>query len=154
MMQRGEREITQPERIVSILQAATICRIALCDGQRPYLIPMNFVYFKEQIYLHSAREGKKMEILKKNNHICFEVEGRTRLLPGKTPCSYGMAYESVIGFGEAFLVEDFQEKEEGLAWMMEKYGGTQGAHFSQQALEKVAVIRIKITELTGKEAGF
>ncbi|MDK2383606.1 MAG: pyridoxamine 5'-phosphate oxidase family protein, partial [Candidatus Korarchaeota archaeon] len=73
-MRRKDKEIRDLEEIEEILRRAFVCRIALCEDDRPYCVPMIYCYKEGAIYLHSAKEGKKLEVLKKNNRICFEVE--------------------------------------------------------------------------------
>ncbi|MBM4241899.1 MAG: pyridoxamine 5'-phosphate oxidase family protein [Euryarchaeota archaeon] len=95
---------------MSIIKNATICRIALSVNKMPYIVPMNFGYKDNRLYLHSASEGKKIDIIRENNNICFEMDIKHDLVKSESPCHYGMKYCSVIGFGKAYLVDDLDEK--------------------------------------------
>ena len=72
-MRRSDKEINDPKTILRIIEEAEVCRIALSDGEKPYIVPMNFGYKDNSLYLHSASEGEKIDILKSNNNICFHV---------------------------------------------------------------------------------
>lgn len=109
-MRRREKEIKDIETIKSILQEAQVCRLALSNNNIPYIIPMNFGFKDNILYLHSAKEGSKIEILKKNNNICFEVDIKNELIKSKTPCDWSMKYYSVIGMGKVYFVNDFEGK--------------------------------------------
>lgn len=151
-MRRSEKEIKDLEVIESIMKEALECRIGLCEDNKPYIVPMNFGYKHNYLYIHSALEGKKIEILKKNSNVCFEVDVKTEVVKAKNPCGWSMKYLSVIGFGKASFVEDLAEKAEALNAIMEKYSGKDDYEFPEVALKKVAVIKIEIEEITGKKS--
>ncbi|MCJ7619404.1 MAG: pyridoxamine 5'-phosphate oxidase family protein, partial [Anaerolineae bacterium] len=65
-MRRAEREIKDREAIEDILRRATVCRLAVCDGNVPYVVPLSFGYADNCLYFHSAREGRKIETIKAN----------------------------------------------------------------------------------------
>ena len=73
-MRRGEREIKDRKEIEAIIERANVCRIGLSDGKMPYVIPMDFGYKDNCLYFHCAREGKKIDIIKRNNSACFEMD--------------------------------------------------------------------------------
>jgi uncharacterized protein len=81
-MRRAEKEITNRGEIDSILSKATVCRIGFYDQRTPYIVPMNFGYSDNCLYLHSAPQGKKIELLKRNPLVCFEVEHDVAILEG------------------------------------------------------------------------
>lgn len=148
-MRRKDREITDREEIEAILRAAQVCRIALADGNGPYIVPMSFGYEDGMIYLHSAPVGKKIAMIRTNPQCCFEVDECTGIVKGNDPCSWGMRYQSVIGFGRATILTDPEEKKHGLNSIIRQYHG--GTHdFSDEAVKNVAVIRIEIDSMTAK----
>ena len=151
-MRRKDREIKEKVEIEAILKEAMVCRIGLSDGNVPYIVPMNFGYRNNSIYLHSAKEGKKINILKNNNNICFEVDIRTKLKKSEVPCKWGMKFSSVIGFGKAIFLDQPTEKAIALNTIMEKYSNQSSFEYSDSVLSQVAVIKINITEMTGKKA--
>jgi hypothetical protein len=122
-MNRAENEITNPEKIQDIMRQAQICRIAMVEGDMPYVIPLNFVVSGDCLYFHSATKGKQIEILHKNKNVCFEIDIDTQIIEGETPCAWGMKYASVIGYGRAFFVNDRDGKVKALNLLMEKYLG-------------------------------
>ena len=83
---------------------------ALCDNNNPYIVPMNFGFKDNNLYLHSAHEGRKIDIIKRNNSICFEVDMETEILTSDIACNWEMKYYSIIGFGKAHFIEDEKEK--------------------------------------------
>lgn len=151
-MRRSEKEIKDSNEIDAILQSAPVCRIALIDDGRPYMIPVNFAVRDRHLYFHSATSGKKIDILRKNLSVCFEVDIPGDLVSGETACSWGMKFKSVIGFGEAFFVSANDEKKKALNILMKKYSGRESFYYSDEALDKVLVIGVRIKEMTGKKS--
>ncbi|HSQ93766.1 MAG TPA: pyridoxamine 5'-phosphate oxidase family protein [Methanoregula sp.] len=149
-MRREDRMITDRTAIEAILNEATVCRIGLADGGEPYVVPVCFGYEDGALYLHSAPDGKKIALLEKNPSCCFEVDICDQVIRGDCPCSWGMRYRSVIGYGRAAILNDPAEKRHGLNCIMRHYHG--GTHeFSDRDIRSVAVIRIAIGSMTGKK---
>ena len=153
-MRRNDKEIKDPILIEKILEKADICRIALIDEDRPYIIPMNYGYKDRCIYLHSASEGRKIEILKKNNQVCFELEYETELLKAEQPCQYGMKYYSIIGWGKAKFVTDYQEKIKSLDIIMQQHDPNIEFKYDENQVNLSTIILIEMNELTGKMSGY
>jgi uncharacterized protein len=153
-MRRSDKEITDPNTIQRILREAEVCRIALSDGEKPYIVPMNFGYKDNALYLHSAGEGYKVDILKVNNNICFQMDIKTEMVRSKNPCDWGMKYLSVIGQGKAQLIQNLPEKKEALDVIMRKYSPDVFFEYSDESVKKVAVIKVKIEDMTGKKSGY
>lgn len=152
-MRRTDKAITDDQEITAILQKAHVCRIALADDDAPYIIPVNFAVHKLHLYFHSACEGRKIEILRKNNRVCFEVDEERGLITGETACSWSMKYASVIGFGRAFFIEAAREKEQALNFIMKKYTNSDLFTYDAKAISKVIVIDVRIERLSGKKSG-
>ena len=150
-MRRADREVTDQEEIDSILERATVCRLGMCTDGEPYVVPLNFGHKNGRLYFHSATEGKKLDILRKNPRICFEVDVDTEVIPAQSPCGWGMRYASVMGSGTAFLVDDPAEKREALDIIMSHYGG-HGGDYPEAMLRKVTIIRVDIEHMTGKRS--
>ncbi len=149
-MRRREKEITDKEQIQNIIGASQICRLGLSDGFMPYIVPLCFGYKDKTLFFHSAHEGKKREILKKNPNICFEFDQNVCLIQGDKPCSWGMEYQSVIGFGKVEIIENISEKREALEIIMKQYSSKK-FEFQDAAINKTLVFKVKISEITGKE---
>lgn len=150
-MRRSEREITDRTEIEEIVRKASICRLALSDNGTPYIVPVCFGYENDTLYFHSATEGRKLDILKRNNRVCFEMDIETKLVVAEKACGWGMKYRCVIGSGTASVVQDPAEKRKGLDAIMRQYSGPEG-DYSQEALNRTTVIKVEIESLTGKQA--
>ena len=79
-MRRKEKEIAERSELEAVIKEASVCRIAMVEGTSPYVVPLCFGYDDNTLYFHSAIEGKKIEILKKNNSVCFEMDIGTELI--------------------------------------------------------------------------
>ena len=155
-MRRSDKEIKDKNCIEWILKNAKVCRIALCDNETPYIVPMNFGFKENNLYLHSACEGLKIDMIRKNNRICFETDIKTEIVTADNACSWGMKYYSAIGFGKAHFIEDNSGKEDALNIIMQKYSSKSDKSFeySKSALDKTTLIKVEIESLTGKKSGY
>jgi nitroimidazol reductase NimA-like FMN-containing flavoprotein (pyridoxamine 5'-phosphate oxidase superfamily) len=152
-MRRKDKEIQSREEIEAILEKATVCRLGLSCDNVPYVVPMNFGYREGSLYLHSAREGRKMDMLRANPRVCFEIETDVEVIRAEQPCDWGMKFSSVIGFGTASVLEDPEEKKSGLDAIMEHYGSKPAQPYPEAVLKHTAVIRVQVEEMTGKKSG-
>jgi hypothetical protein len=152
-MRRKEKEITERMPVDDILHKALICRLAMCDGGQPYVIPLNFGYDGKALYFHCAREGKKLDILKKNNRVCFEVDVDHEVVKGESPCDWSMKAKSVIGFGTAVLLEAPEEKRKALDIIMAHYGAEPPFSYKEKGFEKALAFKVAIESMTGKKIG-
>lgn len=150
-MRRSEKEITDKLAIEKIINASLVCRLALSDGNQPYIVPLCFGYQNRTLYFHSALEGKKIDLFQKNNRTCFEFDINSEIIEADKACKWGMKYQSVIGFGRAVLVENIEEKQKGLNIIMNHYSD-RNWQFPDKAIEKIAVIKIEIEKMTGKHS--
>ena len=153
-MLRKEREITEFGKIEKVMEKATVCRLGLADNNEPYVVPVNFGYEKNSIYFHSALEGRKVEIIRKNNRVCFEID--TDVGIGKTDTSNcKVKYKSVIGMGRIYILENNEEKIHGLKSIMRQCTGSEYSFsFTEEKLNSVLVGRVDIENITGKQAGY
>ena len=152
-MRRSEKEIVDQSRIEAIINRALVCRVALCDDAQPYVIPVNFGYNDGCLYIHSAPEGKKLDILRRNPKVAFEVDIDHALVAGNEPCSYTFNYRSVVGFGTAAILHNPSEKRKGMDAIVSHYAGSNGI-YPEDALAKVTVVRIEISSMTGRQTGY
>jgi len=152
-MRRSEREIKDRGAIESILERATICRVAFSHDNLPYIVPLNFGYVDNCLYFHSAPEGKKIEIIKQNSNVCFEVDVDVELVEGGKACDWTVRYRSVVGFGKAFLVDDPKEKRRALDIIVGHYSD-RSYEYGDEAINKVAVVKVEIESMTGKQSGY
>jgi len=150
-MRRKEREITERSEIDAILHRAPICRLALADGNVPYVVPLNFGYDGKCLYIHSAPEGRKIEIIRKNNYVCFQADIDVKLVDTDSAHACSTKYQSVIGYGRASIITDDAGKKSALDILMRKYSDLQH-EYPQNLLDGMVIIKIEIESLTGKRS--
>ncbi|HNR42822.1 MAG TPA: pyridoxamine 5'-phosphate oxidase family protein [Bacteroidales bacterium] len=152
-MRRKDREISDIAEIEEVIRKSDVCRIAIANEDLPYIVTMSFGYCsgdRKRIYFHCAPEGKKLDMLDRNNFVCFEFDTDHILLKGPDACDYGMAFSSVVGWGRISRVSDNDERKEGMLAIMEHYSGKRDFSFRPEALAKTLILRLDITQMTGK----
>ena len=148
-MRRNEREIKDRKDIDDIIKRCRVCHLAMCDDGQPYIVPLNFGYDGRFLYFHTAPEGRKIDIIKRNNRVGFEFDILHDIVTAEQACKWGAKYESVMGSGTAEIVDDLEAKKEALQLIMRQYGnGTWD--FKEEILKKTLVLRVRILEITGK----
>ena len=150
-MRRKEKEIIDKSEIESIIRKSMVCRLGLVDGGMPYVVPLCFGYDNGALFFHSAKEGKKIEILRRNSRVCFEFDIAPEVKTGKSACAWGMKYRSVIGFGRALFVEDPEERRKALDSIMRQYADGD-FEYSEKSFGKALVIKVEIKSMTGKKS--
>ena len=152
-MTKRERQITEPRQIQSILDTAKVLHLGLAVDNEPYVVPMNYGYTMEDgkliIYLHSALQGKKLDMIRANPRVFFEMDCDLAPFEGKVACQYGLAYSSIMGRGTARIVEDVEEKKQAMSILMKTQTGKDFT-FEDRLVSIVAVIRIDVAEYTAK----
>jgi len=150
-MRRSEKEIKERDEIEDIIRRAEICRIAFSVDDQPYIVPVNFGYNNNCLFIHSAREGKKIDMIKRNSRVSFEMEIDTSVIIEDTACDCRTKYRSVIGTGRAYLIDDPQGKREGLDILMAHYSD-KPYKYPDNRIAGMLIIKIEIDSLTGKKA--
>ena len=153
LMRRRDRQIENESEIRAILASANVCRLAMCDGDRPYVVPMNYGVDGDRLYLHCASEGTKLDLIRANPNVCFEVDIDAEVIAGEAACDWTLRYRSVVGHGQAHIVGDLLEKAQGLSVLMRQFS-SKSFEFPVDALRGVTVLRVDIESMTGKKAGF
>jgi nitroimidazol reductase NimA-like FMN-containing flavoprotein (pyridoxamine 5'-phosphate oxidase superfamily) len=149
-MRKANREIKDKAAIRAIMEEALVCRIGLSDDGMPYVVPMNFGLGQNCLYLHCASEGRKLDILRKNDRVCFEMDILHEVSRHELRCGCSARFDSVIGFGLAVIVEDLGEKRVALDRLMEHYGAEGPFSYAEEFFAKTTIIRIDIESMTGK----
>jgi nitroimidazol reductase NimA-like FMN-containing flavoprotein (pyridoxamine 5'-phosphate oxidase superfamily) len=144
-------KFVEMEKVENIISKAKVCRLGLSENNQPYVVPMSFGYHEMALYFHTGKKGKKMEILKNNQNVCFEMEAGLEIVPAENPCKWNMLYESVVGFGRALILEDPAEKRKALDVIVKHYGGTVMA-YDEKRVDGLAVIKVEIDSMTGRES--
>ncbi len=153
-MRRKDREITDINEILGLCEKAKILHLGLFDGTFPYVVPLHYgyEYADNQLvfFMHSAKEGHKLDLIRENPHVCIELDCDAELLEaGDEACKYSSTFASVIGRGTAELVEDEQEKVRGLKILMKTQTGRDFVMDGKMAAS-VAVIKVTLQEFTAK----
>jgi len=157
-MKRGitkrEREVTDLQEILGILDKSLVVHVAMVDGDEPYLVPMNYGYTMEAgkltLYLHGAIKGRKIDVLRVNPKVFFSMECDVESFDGPVACRYGMVYSSLMGAGKAEILEDVEEKKAGLSILMKTQTGKDFV-FDDRMVSVVHVIRIDVDYYTAKK---
>jgi len=152
-MRKKEKEITDIDEIDRIIKTAKVCRLGLVDNDEPYIVPVCFGYERNALYFHSALEGRKIELIRKNNKICFEIDTDVEIVSSEKPCGWTTKYRSVIGVGRAHILEGDEDKAHGLSLIMKQYSdGEPDSDFEK--LDLVLIVKIDIESITGKKSGY
>jgi uncharacterized protein len=151
-MRRQDREVTDRNEIYNIIKQCDVCRVAFFGESYPYIIPLNFGVtfdgYDFKLYFHSAKEGTKLELLRKNPNVAFEMDCNHKLvMRDNGACT--MEYESVCGTGILRIIED-SEKVFGLTALMEQYHGENETNFPEAVLKMTEVTELTVKEITGK----
>ena len=150
---KRELEVTDINEIKEILDKSMIVHVGMVDGDEPYVVPMNYGYILENgvlsLYLHGANVGRKIDIIKKNPKVFFEMECDVTPFEGKVACQYGTTYASVMGLGKAEILEVPEDKIDGLVKFMKTQTGKDFT-FDERMVSIVSVIKITATEFTAK----
>lgn len=152
-MRRSDREIKDFDKIVEIIKKCDVCRIAMNDGDFPYIVPLNFCTEVKDgqvyLYFHGALEGKKINLLKKNNKVTFEMDCEHNFIFYDDRMSCTMGYESVIGHGTMeFLNED--QKFEALKILMKQYH-EDDFKFNTDMMKVTSVFKLTVIDMVGKK---
>lgn len=150
---RREKLITDIDKVLEILEKSKIVHLGMVDGDEPYVVPMNYGYTYENekltIWLHGATTGRKLDVIKKNPKVFFEMECDLIPFEGDVACKYGLSYSSVMGKGIAEIVEDSEEKQKALSILM-KTQVQKDFEFNEKLASVVGVIKIVVSEFTAK----
>lgn len=154
-MRKANREVSDQAEILKIMRRCDVCRLALNDEGFPYIVPLNFGIVEHEggavdLVFHSALEGRKLELVANDPRASFEMDCNHILqyFPEKGYCT--MSYESVIGRGVIEMVENEQEKIEALDALMAQFHPEGNAPYSQNAIPRTAVYRLRIESMVGK----
>jgi uncharacterized protein len=152
-MLRKEREMSE-EEVKNFMLEAKLGRLGMSQNGEPYVIPIGYIYDQkaDEIYMHCAKKGRKIDAIKANPTVCFETDEMTRVVVADIPCEYDTIFRSVIAFGTASFVEVPSKKVEAMSRIFEKYAGEAAkVPITEKSVEGTQVIMIKIKSKTGKE---
>lgn len=152
-MRRIDRQIVSLDGIQSVLSRCTAAVLSLCDGDTPYAIPLNFGFSRSgdtfTFYFHSAKEGKKLDIIRQNPTACLNVFRIDHLILSDTACSNSCAYESVIATGQVTLLDDPNDKASALQCIL-KHATKKDMDIPAEQLDHVCVYQLDAKTISGK----
>lgn len=152
IMRRKDREITDFNEIIQIIKKCDVCRIALNDDGFPYVVPLNFGFEVqgEQVffYFHAASEGRKLELIAKDNRATFEMDCDHNFILYEERMSCTMGYESVIGHGTIEILPE-EEKYRALKILMRQYHA-EDFLFNTDMMKVTTVMKMTVLDMTGK----
>ena len=149
-MRRKDLKITSPEEVDAIIKQSNVCRLGLCDGDTPYVVPLNFGYEDGKFYFHSAAEGRKVELLKANPKVCLEFDMDLGMITDEKACNWGIRYKSVIVAGQATVLNTLEEKVQALNIIMKNYTDEAYA-FPEKVVGSTFVFVVDAQEISGKQ---
>ena len=153
-MRRTDREVADLSRMLEILQRCDCCRLGLVDGEEAYIVPMNFGIAQEAeklvLYFHTATEGRKIDLLKKQTSVSFQADTGHALKPGENAGNFSYYYQCVMGKGTAELLSETEDKIRGFHAIMAHYSPNTDWNFDLPCLDKVYVIKLTVTDWSCK----
>lgn len=150
-MRRKDKEILDQNTIQEILLKSEICRISLNDIDYSYILPLNYGYQDNSLYFHCAKLGKKVDLIRKNNKASFLIEQYYEIAKDDISCKWTTKYRSIIGCGTIEIINEIEQKRNGLDVIMKHYGKFDN-EYSNKQLENVLVLRLNIEKLKAKQS--
>ena len=146
----GKKHMSMDE-IEELFAGALAGKLGMCRNNQPYVVPVCFVCHRGKIFFHSARQGRKMDFMRANPVVCFQVDEHT-LVPSSKPCKFTMNYRSVVAVGRVRFLADSSEKLRILKMLVHKYaGGNLADLLNEKKTRRVEVGEITVTEISGKK---
>ena len=153
-MRRKDREVTDFETIVGIIDECDIIRIGLADGDFPYIVPLNFAYTVKgkqiEFYVHGAMAGRKYELMNRNKKCSFEMD-----IPLEMDCmvekkDVTMRYKSVMGTADITFLEG-QEKQDAIDnIIMNRYEETRNFDYNRKTVAVTMIAKLTVIDLSAK----
>lgn len=154
-MRKRDREITNIDEIIKIIKKCDVCSVAFFDEIYPYIVPLNFgLEFESNtlsLYFHCANVGKKLELLRKNNLVAFEMNCMHKLILNEIACNSTMQYESVCGNGSIKILDE-AEKIKGLTILMNQYSKSHNYEFNDNKVKSITVLKLTVHKITAKKS--
>lgn len=153
-MRRKNREVTDPNQILDIVDKSAVMRVALYADGEPYITPLNFAYIYNEgkfvFYFHCAPEGRKLDMARKNPRVCFEADCGFNIIKNDDPCKWTAEFASVIGYGQITIIENDGEKKMALDLITRRYGYEGKLVYSEKMFARTAAFKIVVESMTAK----
>ena len=153
-MRRAEREVTDRGQLLEIIGRCTCCRVAFSNPEGAYIVPLSFAFVPGQpdrFYFHGAKEGRKASLIAQKPKVGFELDCAYELVAGQSGCKYSCRYQSIVGTGVIGEVQDLEEKKQALSALMRQYEPSRSFAFTDEQAQAVAVYRLDVAAMTGKQ---
>ena len=153
-MRRSEREVTDLKEIIKIISQCEVVRLGLVDNGQPYIVPLSFAFTEESgditFFFHSAAAGRKMDLMKANPRVCFEMDCLLNISRNEVPCNWSAEYESIMGYGEILFINHDEDKKTAMDLIMRRYGYEGKLEYSPSAFSRTALYKLSVKEITAK----
>ena len=151
-MKRSDRQVTDQKEIDGIISRCQVCRVGMFDGEESYIVPMNFGYQRKVVFLHGARVGRRVDTLSDFPKVCVEFDHELDMVTDEeTACRWSQKYESVIGWGEAELLCNPEEKRAAFNIIMGQYAEKKEWDYPDTLIERTQIIKIPLDRMTAKQ---
>ncbi len=150
-MRRSDKAVTEQSAIEKILRMGKTCQLAFTAEPVPYLVTLNYGYHDGTLYFHSAREGHKIDLVRKNGQAAFTVALDLGLVKGENACDWSVRFQSVVGHGKISLLESPEDKQQGLDLFMAQYSAEKFS-YPDKMIQATAVFKLVISEMTMKQS--
>ncbi len=157
-MRRTDREISDFQQMLAIMEACECLRLGFIDGEEIYMVPLNFGYEvtgdnELTIYCHGAHVGRKIDLARKLDRAGFEMDCKHELMTAELACDFSFMYASVMGSGTVRVLDNPEDKIHGLTQIMRHYDPSREFHFEPEMVRAVGVIELKVTDWSCKAHG-
>ena len=147
-MRRKDKEVFDIEEMKSILDEADTCHMALVDDGEPYIVALNYGYAwtgkNPVLYFHCAKEGRKLDILRRKPEVCFIIDCHHELIRGREACQWSMKYRSLVGSGSVDFIQAGEERKRGLDLLMAHYGASDAGEYTEAVYTRIEMLRLKV----------
>ena len=154
-MRRKEREVFDKNEIEKIIHECKCCRVGFNDDGQIYIVPMNFGYSnindEMTFYFHCAKQGRKIDIVFKNNEVGFELDTNHQIKVANIASECTAYYQSIIGNGKISVIDDINEKIIGLNHIMVQSTKKNEWEYSEKMLNSVCVLKLNVSKITCKQ---
>lgn len=149
-MRKKERQISDPAKIEAIIAQARVCHLALHDLPAPYVVPLSFGYRDRVLYFHAARVGRKVDLMRANPQVGFEISlDLGDVVGGGQGCEWSVNYRSVIGYGKVTFIEETEEKRLALDQIMAQYAPGEFS-YTEAMVKRTLLFKLEIEALSAK----
>lgn len=152
-MRREDKEVKEKEVIEGILKRSKICNVAIKDIDYPHIVPLNYGYSENALWFHSAPEGRKIELLKRDGRVSFFIEDYHRIETAEVACGWTTVYRSLAGTGRVEIINDEAGIRQGLDILMAHHGAGGKMEYRAGQLGRMVVMKLIIETVTCKQSG-